>query len=181
VESAEISAPRAECSGFVNYETVNPFIAAFQVFWLRVFPILMPPLRERRKDIPQLVRYFVQKFARRMNKQIETITSDTMKALMNWHWPANVRELENLIERSVILTQGTVLRPPLAELRTGAETSREVATLEAAEREHIARVLRDTRGIIPGVLGAAARFGLKRTALQSKMQKLGISRQEFTH
>jgi formate hydrogenlyase transcriptional activator len=117
----------------------------------------------------QLVRYFVQKFARRMNKQIETITSDTMKALMNWHWPANVRELENLIERSVILTQGTVLRPPLAELRTDAETSREVATLEAAEREHIARVLRDTRGIIPGVLGAAARFGLKRTTLQSKM------------
>jgi formate hydrogenlyase transcriptional activator len=91
------------------------------------------------------IRYFVQKFARRMNKQIETITSDTMKALMNWHWPGNVRELENLIERPVILTQGTVLRPPLAELRTDAETSREVATLEAAEREHIARVLRDTR------------------------------------
>src|SRR5437588_6146874 len=89
---------------------------------LRVFPIHMPPLRERRKDIPQLVRYFVQKFARRMNKQIETITSETMDALANWDWPGNIRALENLIERSVIITEGTVLRPPLEELGGGRET-----------------------------------------------------------
>jgi formate hydrogenlyase transcriptional activator len=149
---------------------------------LRVFPIHMPPLRERRKDIPQLVRYFVQKFARRMNKQIETITSDTMDALVNWDWPGNVRELENLIERSVILTQGTVLRPPLAELtsQTGDLPEERDSTLEAAERDHIARVLKETRGVISGRHGAAAKLGLKRTTLQSKMQKLGISRQEYT-
>ena len=145
---------------------------------LRVFPIHMPPLRERRKDIPQLVRYFVQKFARRQNKQIETITSETMNALMNWDWPGNVRELENLLERSVILTQGTVLRPPLAELQHADVTSHD-ATLEAAEREHIGRILRETRGIISGANGAAAKLGLKRTTLQSKMQKLGISREQY--
>ena len=148
---------------------------------LRVFPIHMPPLRERRKDIPQLVRYFVQKFARRMNKQIETITSETMDALANWDWPGNIRELENLIERSVILTEGTVLRPPLAELTLYPEELPQETdnTLEAAERDHIARVLKETRGVISGRHGAAAKLGLKRTTLQSKMQKLGISRQEY--
>ena len=148
---------------------------------LRVFPIHMPPLRERRKDIPQLVRYFVQKFARRMNKQIETITSETMDALANWDWPGNIRELENLIERSVILTEGTVLRPPMAELTLYPEELPQETdnTLEAAERDHIARVLKETRGVISGRHGAAAKLGLKRTTLQSKMQKLGISRQEY--
>lgn len=145
---------------------------------LRVFPIHMPPLRDRRKDIPQLVRYFVQKFARRMDKQIDNITSDTMQALINWDWPGNVRELENLIERSVILTQGTVLRPPIAELQA-PETSVASETLEAAEREHIARILRETRGVISGAHGAAAKLGLKRTTLQSKMQKLGMSREQY--
>jgi formate hydrogenlyase transcriptional activator len=147
---------------------------------LRVFPIHIPPLRERRKDIPQLVRYFVQKFARRMNKQIDTITSETMNALMDWDWPGNIRELENLIERSVILTQGTVLRPPLAELQAPeAADAAANATLEAAEREHIARILRETRGVISGAHGAAAKLGLKRTTLQSKMQKLGLSRDQY--
>ena len=148
---------------------------------LRVFPIQMPALRERRKDIPLLVRYFVQKFARRMNKQIETITSETMKSLMNWDWPGNVRELENFVERSVILTEGTLLRTPPVEPREECETGATVDTsFEGAEREHIIRILRETRGLISGPHGAAAKLGLKRTTLQSKMQKLGISREAYT-
>ncbi|HLB87847.1 MAG TPA: sigma 54-interacting transcriptional regulator [Terriglobales bacterium] len=147
---------------------------------LHVFPIRMPPLRERRRDIPLLVRYFVQKFGRRMNKQIDTIPSETMEALMNWGWPGNVRELENFVERSVILTEGSVLRVPLAELRPdyegGAQTE---GTLQTTEREHIIRVLRETRGVLAGPKGAAARLGLKRTTLQSKMQKLGITRKDY--
>ncbi len=147
---------------------------------LNVFPIRMPPLRERRQDIPLLVRYFVQKFARRMNKQIETVTSDTMNALINWDWPGNVRELENFLERSVILTDSSVLRAPLAELQQLAESSAvSDGTLEAADREHIIRILRETRGTISGPSGAAAKLGLKRTTLQSKMQKLGISREDY--
>ena len=148
---------------------------------LRVFPIQMPALRERRKDIPLLVRYFVQKFARRMNKQIDTITSETMKSLMNWDWPGNVRELENFVERSVILTEGTLLRTPPVEPREECETGATVDTsFEGAEREHIIRILRETRGLISGPHGAAAKLGLKRTTLQSKMQKLGISREAYT-
>jgi len=147
---------------------------------LHVFPIRMPPLRERRGDIPLLVRYFVQKFGRRMNKQIDTIPSETMEALMNWGWPGNVRELENFVERSVILTEGSVLRVPLAELRPdyegGAQTE---GTLQTTEREHIIRVLRETRGVLAGSKGAATRLGLKRTTLQSKMQKLGITRKDY--
>jgi len=147
---------------------------------LNVFPIRMPPLRERHKDIPLLVRYFVQKFARRMNKQIETIPTETMNALINWSWPGNVRELENFLERSVILTDGSVLRVPLAELQPEAESSgAKDTTLEAADREHIIRLLRETRGTISGANGAAAKLGLKRTTLQSKMQKLGISREDY--
>ncbi|HET7441530.1 MAG TPA: sigma 54-interacting transcriptional regulator, partial [Terriglobales bacterium] len=146
---------------------------------LRVFPIHMPPLRERRKDIPQLVRYFVQKFARRMNKQIDTIASETMSTLTNWDWPGNIRELENFTERSVILTQGSILRPPLAELIEASEIMAQSATLESAEREHIGRILKETRGVISGANGAAAKLGLKRTTLQSKMQKLGISREQY--
>ncbi len=140
----------------------------------------MPPLRERRKDIPLLVRYFVQKFARRMNKQIETITSDTMNALVNWDWPGNVRELENFLERSVILTDTSVLRAPLAELQQLHDSSVTDGTLEAADREHIIRILRETHGTISGPGGAAVKLGLKRTTLQSKMQKLGISREDYT-
>ncbi len=147
---------------------------------LNVFPIRMPPLRERRKDIPLLVRYFVQKFARRMNKQIETITSDTMNALVNWDWPGNVRELENFLERSVILTDTSVLRAPLAELQQLLDSSVTDGTLEAADREHIIRILRETHGTISGPGGAATKLGLKRTTLQSKMQKLGISREDYT-
>jgi formate hydrogenlyase transcriptional activator len=147
---------------------------------LNVFPIHVPPLRDRRNDIPLLVRYFVQRFARRMNKQIESISAETMNALVNWDWPGNVRELENFIERSVILTRNSTLAVPVAELRPATESpGKRDTTLMSAEREHILKVLREAGGVISGVRGAAARLGLKRTTLQSKMQKLGIGRQDY--
>jgi formate hydrogenlyase transcriptional activator len=146
---------------------------------LHVFPIRMPALRDRDKDVAILVRYFVQKFARSMNKKIENIPTAAMNALANWHWPGNVRELENFIERSVILSEGPTLGAPLAELDPPANLVRSNATLENIEREHILRVLRETGGVIAGVRGAAAQLGMKRTTLQSRMQKLGITREEF--
>jgi formate hydrogenlyase transcriptional activator len=146
---------------------------------LHVFPVRLPTLRERSRDIPLLVRYFVQKFAKKMNKTIETIPEEAMRALQSWIWPGNVRELENLIERSVILTQGTALTVPLAELRSEVQNAPHDSTLESLEREHILRVLRETGGVIAGMHGAAARLGMKRTTLQSRMQKLGISREEY--
>jgi formate hydrogenlyase transcriptional activator len=146
---------------------------------LYVFPVRVPTLRERTRDIPLLVRYFVQKFAKKMNKTIETIPEEAMRALQSWIWPGNVRELENLIERSVILTQGTALTVPLAELRSEVQNAPNDSTLESLEREHILRVLRETGGVIAGMHGAAARLGMKRTTLQSRMQKLGISREEY--
>jgi len=146
---------------------------------LSVFPIRMPELRERREDIPLLVRYFAQEFTRRMKKQIETIPTETMNALVNWTWPGNVRELENIIERSVILSQGPILTVPLGELSLSAQDSLDDGTLESVQRETIVRVLRETGGVLSGPCGAAARLGLKRTTLQSRMQKLGISREEY--
>lgn len=146
---------------------------------LHVFPVHMPPLRERAKDIELLVRYFVQRFSRRMNKQIETIPSETMNALARWEWPGNVRELENFIERSVILSEGTILNVPLSELKPVNQGSLHDASLESLEREHILRVLRETGGVISGLRGAAARLGMKRTTLQSRMQKMGISRTDY--
>ena len=143
---------------------------------VNVFPIVAPPLRERREDIPLLVRYFAQKYARRMNKAIDTIPTETMEALEQWGWPGNVRELENIIERAVILSAGPVLRVPLAEVRPARETSvASVATLEAAERDHILRALRETKGLVGGPRGAAALLGMKRTTLQARMRKLGIT------
>jgi formate hydrogenlyase transcriptional activator len=146
---------------------------------LHVFPVRLPALRERGKDIPLLVHYFVQKFARRMNKHIVSIPSETMNALVRWGWPGNVRELENFIERSVILTDGTTLHAPLSELMSTHEGAFQDSTLENMEREHIVRVLRETSGVIAGVHGAAARLGLKRTTLQSRMQRMGINRTEY--
>ena len=144
-----------------------------------VFPITAPSLRERPEDIPLLVRYFAQKYARLMNKQIETIPAGAMTALAKYHWPGNIRELENLIERSVILSQGPDLHVPLGELKAStAAALNGAATLEAAEREHILRVLRETNWVIGGSSGAAARLGMKRTTLQSKIRKLGISRDQ---
>jgi formate hydrogenlyase transcriptional activator len=146
---------------------------------LHVFPVHMPPLRERGKDIELLVHYFVQKFSRRMNKQIETIPWEAMNALARWEWPGNVRELENFIERSVILSEGTILNVPLSELRPVYGGVRNDTTLESLEREHIVRVLHETGGVISGLHGAAARLGMKRTTLQSRMQKMGISRRDY--
>ena len=124
-----------------------------------------------------LVRYFAQEFARRMNKQIDTVPVETMAALSRYHWPGNVRELENLIERAVILSQKAELHVPLAELKTPTTAGFEsVSTLEAAEREHIVRALREANWVIGGPSGAAAKLGMKRTTLQSKMSKLGITR-----
>ena len=145
---------------------------------LKIFPITVPPLRERPEDIPLLVRHFAQKFAQRMKKRIETIPSEAMKALQAYHWPGNVRELENFIERAVILTQGEDLFVSLAELKRtpGHVTNSGTTTLEQAEREHILKSLRETNWTIGGPAGAAAKLGMKRTTLQSKMQKLGISR-----
>jgi len=144
---------------------------------LNVFPLLMPPLRDRHEDIPQLVRYLAQKYARRMNKRIESIPSETLDALTRYHWPGNVRELENLIERAVILSAGPALRVPLAELEPPAEAATEaLVTLEAAERQHILRALEETNWVLGGPRGAATRLGMKRTTLQSRMSKLKITR-----
>jgi len=146
---------------------------------LRVFPIHLPPLRERRDDIPLLVRYFVQKHSQRVNRRIETIPSEAMETLTHYAWPGNVRELENFIERAVILSPGPALQVRVAELKAPGDSgvvNPQNATLEAAEREHILRILNETNWVIGGPRGAAARLGLKRTTLQSRMQKLGIHR-----
>jgi formate hydrogenlyase transcriptional activator len=143
---------------------------------LNVFPLSLPPLRERTADIPKLVRYFTQKYARRMNKRVASIPTEAMEALTAYAWPGNVRELENLIERAVILTRGTSLEIPLAELRAAPPDLTTPLTLEDAERDHIRRVLEQANGVVGGPNGAAARLGMKRTTLQSKMKKLGIGR-----
>src|ERR1700736_5719079 len=144
---------------------------------LNVFPILLPPLRHRREDIPALVEHFVEIYGRRMTKQIEHIPPETMSALTSYQWPGNIRELQNFIERSVILSSGNVLCPPLASLRTAAETeSLEAVTLEDAERDHIRKILEQTRWVVAGPNGAAARLGIKRSTLYFRMQKLGLSR-----
>jgi len=149
---------------------------------LKVFPIQAPPLRERTNDIPMLVRHFVSLHSRRMGKAIETISDATMEALMRWKWPGNIRELENFLERAVILTRGSALYIPVAELQIEEQGERppvQNSTHEAAERDHILKVLREAKGMIAGDDGAAARLGLKRTTLNSKMKKLGIVRSDY--
>src|SRR6266478_2609313 len=144
---------------------------------LRVFPLPMPPLRDRQEDIPTLVRYFVQKHARRMNRTVETIPSETLDLLIRYSWPGNIRELENLIERAVIVSPGPVLRVPLSELKVPVEPAAgEILTLEAAQREHVLKALEATNWVLAGPGGAAAKLGMKRTTLQSRMQKLGLAR-----
>src|SRR5713226_8569453 len=144
---------------------------------LNVFPIPLPPLRARREDIPALVEHFVEVYARRMGKQIEHIPAETMSALASYQWPGNIRELQNFMERSVILTSGNVLHPPLASLKSAAEAdSLGAITLEDAERDHIRKILDQTRWVVAGPNGAAARLGIKRSTLYFRMQKLGISR-----
>jgi len=153
---------------------------------LKVFPISSPALRDRPGDIVLLAQHFVAVHSRRMGKVVESIPDATMQALMRWPWPGNIRELENFLERCVILTRGTALYAPLAELETDlpdpepAESQSALQpTLHEAEVEHILRVLRETRGQIGGDDGAAARLGLKRTTLNSKLQKLGIDPVKF--
>jgi formate hydrogenlyase transcriptional activator len=146
---------------------------------LNVFPIRLPALRERREDIPHLVNYFVHKFASRLGRRIESIPEATMKALTQWDWPGNVRELENILERSVILSDDTTLQVPLEEL-TFAEVNSRDLSLDDAERAHIIQVLRETGGILSGPNGAASRLGVKRSTLQSRMAKLGISRRDYS-
>lgn len=141
---------------------------------LNVFPIRIPPLRERPEDIPLLVRYFTQKYGRRMEKRIESIPAAAMKKLSNWHWPGNIRELENFVERSVILTHGSALQVPIGELTNNGRTAPAAGTRGADERDLILRILKQTNGRVGGPEGAAARMGLKRTTLISRMKKLGI-------
>jgi formate hydrogenlyase transcriptional activator len=148
---------------------------------LHVFPLHLPALRDRREDIPMLIRHFVDKCSTRLHKRIDFIPDEAIEAMMHWRWPGNIRELENFIERSVILSEGSRLNPPLGELRE--EISRQPSdsdgTLRDREREHIIEILRQTRGALSGPSGAAARLGLKRTTLQYKMQRLGISRTDY--
>ncbi len=146
---------------------------------LHVFPLHLPPLRERREDIPMLIEHFVKKCAARMGKQIESIPRAAVEAMSQWNWPGNIRELENFIERSVILSEGNRLNPPLGELRPEVSRESPAATLRDAERDHIAEILRQTHGALSGPNGAAARLGLKRTTLQYKMQRLKICRGDY--
>jgi formate hydrogenlyase transcriptional activator len=146
---------------------------------LNVFPVHVPPLRERTEDIPFLVRHFAQYFAFNMGKQIDTISSETMNALVRYPWPGNIRELQNVIERAVILSKGPVLKVALSDLKARAAELGHVngsSTLEEVERRHILAVLEQTNWVFAGPNGAAARLGLKRPTLQFRMQKLGISR-----
>ena len=154
---------------------------------LNVFPILLPPLRERRDDIPLLVRHFARQFARRMNRAIDTIPSETMSVLVSYHWPGNIRELQNLVERAVILSAGPVLNVPLNDLRSqpratvpanapGKGKSHRIETLEDVERRHVLETLEATDWVVGGPKGAAVLLGLKRSTLQVRRQKLGIRR-----
>ena len=149
---------------------------------VNVFPVVLPPLRERPEDIPRLVRHFTQRFARRMGRHIETVPSVVMDALVRYPWPGNVRELQNVIERAVILSPGPSLQVPPGDLQPAATQAAAPApatvTLADAEREHILGALRETGWVVGGPKGAAARLGMKRSTLFKKMQKLGISRPE---
>jgi formate hydrogenlyase transcriptional activator len=146
-------------------------------FRLNVFPIVTPPLRERVDDIPLLVRHFVDIYSQRMNKPIEAVSDDAMERLCEYSWPGNIRELQNFIERSVIMSNGTLLCPSFAELERSADKSAAtLASYDNASRRHILKVLEDTQWVIGGQNGAASRLGLKRTTLLSKMDRLGIVR-----
>jgi len=144
---------------------------------LNIFPIALPPLREREEDIPLLVDHFVRKFSERVGKSIDCVPRDVMEALQQHHWPGNIRELQNFLERAVILSTGPVLQIPLGEFKQMAQPKGPLAvrTLADAEREHIKEVLRQAHGVVGGREGAAARLGVARTTLLYRMQKLGIS------
>jgi formate hydrogenlyase transcriptional activator len=143
---------------------------------LNVFPIAVPPLRDRLEDIPLLVEHFVKTFSEQMGKQIDEVPTEVLEALLRYRWPGNIRELQNFIERSVILSHGNVLCPPLANLMAASTDARVAVTLEEAERSHIRKMLERTRWVVAGPNGAAVRLGIKRSTLYFRMQKLGISR-----
>jgi formate hydrogenlyase transcriptional activator len=181
-----IAATNRDLAAMVDEQTFRQDL----FYRLNVFPITVPPLRERREDIPMLVRHFAQQFARRMKKNVENISSETMEALTQYEWPGNIRELQNLIERAVILTTGPTLDVPVTALN-GRKTpalpagrpsrGAEVETLEDADRRHIVAALERTNWVIAGPNGAAARLGIKRSTLQFRMRKLGIVRPAQQH
>jgi formate hydrogenlyase transcriptional activator len=141
---------------------------------LNVIPIRIPPLRERPEDIPLLVRYFAQKFARRMQKKIESISAASMRKLARWQWPGNVRELENIVERAVVLSRGEKLEILVPELADGDMPAATVRIDKFEDQDRIVRILKETKGRVGGADGAAARLGLKRSTLISRMKKMGI-------
>src|SRR6266478_6350249 len=141
---------------------------------LNVFPIRVPPLRERAEDIPLLVRYFSQKYARRMEKRIDSIPAATMRKLTRWHWPGNIRELQNLVERAVILTRSSTLEISIPELANNVASPAPATARNFDEQDTIVRILKETKGRVGGPNGAAARMGLKRTTLLTRMNKMGI-------
>jgi formate hydrogenlyase transcriptional activator len=145
-------------------------------FRLNVFPIVIPPLRDRKEDIPVLAEFFVQEFSRQMNRHIDKISPSTMEHLIEYTWPGNIRELQHFIERAVILTSGSTLAAPLEDLKPPVQIESAPTTLKQAESGHILKALRETRWVVGGPRGAAARLGLKRTTLMNKMKRLGISR-----
>jgi formate hydrogenlyase transcriptional activator len=143
---------------------------------LRVFPIVMPPLRDHPTDIPLLARHFVQKYCEEMKRELKTIPAETMRTMASWSWPGNIRELENFIERSVILSRGASLSSPLAEIRADAAAHLSSGTLEEVEREHIIHVLKESNGVVST---AATRLDMPRTTLNAMMRKLGITRKSL--
>jgi formate hydrogenlyase transcriptional activator len=174
-----IAATNRDLGGMAQENKFRPDL----YYRLNVFPIRVPSLRERAEDIPLLVRHFVQQFSRRMGKIIDSVPADTMSALVEYHWPGSIRELQNVIERAVIVTQGSVLKVALGELASAPKRPAHVPTedgnsmrkvLEVTEREQIVRALEQTNWVISGATGAAAKLGMKRSTLQARMQKLGI-------
>jgi formate hydrogenlyase transcriptional activator len=143
---------------------------------LNVFPIQIPPLRDRTEDIPLLVTHFARDCARRMHRPIKLMSRATMDALLRYSWPGNIRELQNVIERAVILSSGEVLHVPVPEIDDALKTSTSQQTLEEAERAHILATLKKTHWILSGPRGAANRLGIKRSSLQFRLKKLGIER-----
>jgi formate hydrogenlyase transcriptional activator len=169
-----IAATNRDLAAMVREQKFRPDL----FYRLNVFPVEVPPLRERPEDIPLLVRHFVEQFSRRMNKTVDTIPSETMSAMARYHWPGNIRELQNLIERAVILSPGLVLKVPVAELKADPARAgaKQIETLEDGERSHILAALNATNWVVGGPKGAASLLALKRSTLQARMEKLGIRR-----
>jgi formate hydrogenlyase transcriptional activator len=177
VDVRVIAATHRDLAGMVKQATFREDL----YYRLKVFPINVPPLRQRADDVPKLVHHFTEFYARRMNKKISEIPEETMDALVRYRWPGNIRELQNFIERAVILSPHSVLRAPVAELEPfhathGSDLA--ISGLAEVERDHIVRALEASDWVVGGRNGAAARLGMKRTSLVYRMQKLGVTRQQ---